>query len=153
MRNLVPALCVTLSVIPAAAHAENVDFDATLSNSCVLSLDSDGDLALDGTGTVLGSEEVGGRAAQLGIVAVGASPTIIVGAPTLTQTPIGWTATPRVELAYTSKDGASQAYTDQQTSYTITGLTDNFVLDGRVTSASGFAAGSYNLRTVVTCQQ
>ena len=142
-----------LSALSAPAHAVDVTIGATLVNSCVLTLSSVGVMTPASSGNVISTEESGGSAATLGVIAIGAFPTISFAAPSLTTSPAGWTGTPTNAIRYTSTGGASQTYTSGSSSLTASVLSESFTIHGRVTSSTGFAAGTYNLRTVATCSQ
>lgn len=151
-----PKTCLILAlVVPIAAPAQaaDVNLTANLVNSCVLSLGPAGVMTASSGGTQISSQESGGSAASLSIVAIGSAPTMSFSAPSLTSSPAGWSASPTVEISYTSLGGANQAFTSGASTATPGTLTDSFTIHGRVTSAAGFAAGSYNLRTVATCSQ
>lgn len=137
----------------APATAANVDFSATLVNSCTLSLGTSGTMTTSTDGLTLGSEQSGGSAATFTLVAIGTSPTVNFAAPSLISSPAGWSASPTLAIRYTSTGGANQAYTSTSSSATLSGLSDSFTVHGRVSSSTGFAAGTYTLRTVVTCSQ
>lgn len=137
----------------STAHAADVNLGANLISSCVLSLGTSGTMTASATGTLLSSENSGGGAATLSVVAIGAQPTISFAAPSLTTSPSGWTESHTDEIKYTSTGGANQAYTSSSSSAAMSGLTTIFTIHGKVTSAGGFAAGAYNLRTVATCSQ
>lgn len=145
----------SLIVVAAAspALAADVNLSAVLSDSCVLTLGSGGVMTPASSGTVIGSEQSGGSAAVLTVVAIGAFPTIAFSAPSLTTSPPGWTGSPTNEIRYTSTGGANQAYTALASERTATTLNDTFTIHGRVTNTTGFAAGTYNLRSVATCSQ
>ena len=147
------AIFVGIAALSAPAAAAEVNLGATLVNSCVLTLNSSGVMTPTSSGTRIGSDESGGGAATLGVIAIGAFPTISFGAPAMTTYPAGWTGTPTTEVSYTSSGGANQAFTSGSSSASLSALTDSFTIHGRVTSSTGFAAGSYNLRTVATCSQ
>ena len=148
------ALCLVLAAGAAfPAQAADVNLSANLINSCILSLTSTGTMTAASSGTRISSEESGGSAATLTLVAVGTAPTLSFSAPALTATPSGWSASPTLEIRYTSLGGAIQAYTPSSSSASLTALTDSFTIHGRVTNAAGFAAGAYNIRTVATCSQ
>lgn len=154
MRNYLPILSVLASALAASSPARaatDVTFAATLTNSCVLTLSQAGTMTVSSTGTVLGSEQSGGTAATLGVVAIGSLPTLAFAAPALTASPSGWSASHTDEIRYTSTRGASQTYTASSSSHPLTGLNDTFTIYGRVTSSEGFAAGNYTLRSVATC--
>lgn len=142
-------------LVPSPAPAVPVSFDANVLASCVLSLGANGTLGTSNDGgTRIGSEETGGSAAGLTIVATGGRPTITVGAPTLSQKPSAYTGSPAVNVRYTSTGGANQAYTAGSTSYTSSNLLgDSLSINARAVDIDGFAAGSYRIQTQVTCQQ
>ena len=145
----IAALIAIVFAQPAAAA--DVTLGANLVSSCTLALATPGVMTASASGTVLGSEQPGGSAATLTLVALGTLPTVSFSAPSLTASPGGWSASHTDEMRYTSTRGANQAYTSSSSSFSETGLTDTFTVHGRVTSADGFAAGNYTLTTVVTC--
>ena len=147
--------CLTAVAIAAASPvaAANVDLSATLVNSCTLTVGTSGVMTPASNGTRISSEEVGGIAATLNVIALGAIPTISFSAPSLIASPAGWSGSPTNEIRYTSTGGANQAYTSSSSNAPLAGLIDSFTINGRVSNANGFAAGNYTLRTVVTCGQ
>lgn len=153
-----PATLVLLGpalFLASPASAVPVSFEANVLASCVLTLGANGTLGVSNDGgTKIGSEETGGSAAGLSIVATGGRPTITVGAPTLSQKPSSYTGSPTVNVRYTSTGGANQPYTAGSTSYTSTNLLgDSLSINARAVDAEGFAAGNYRIQTQVTCQQ
>ncbi|RST31324.1 hypothetical protein HMF7854_11100 [Sphingomonas ginkgonis] len=153
MRIITLALPVTILLAAVPAQAANVTFTGVLTNSCTLSLTTPGILAPATSGTIFGSEQSGGTAAVMAVAAVGVFPTITFNAPSVTLAPTNWTATHTDEIRYTSANGASQVYTSGSSSFRETGLLDTFTVHGRISSAEGFAGGSYALTSVVTCSQ
>ena len=153
MRLSAPSVCVAALCLctAGAAGATNVTLSGTVINSCVLTITTPGTLAPSTDGTRLGSEETGGVAAVMSVVATGAAPTINFAAPTLSGPSGSEDATTAVR--YTSTGGANQAYTSSSSSRTMTGLLDTFTVNGRVTHATGFPAGQYTVTSVATCQQ
>ncbi len=151
MRFFILPFCLLSVTLPAAAA--NVNLQANLVNSCVLSINSNGTMTANTAGTQIGSENPGGSAASLGLVAIGSLPTVTFAAPSLSASPAGWTASHTDLIRYTSNRGANQAYTSSQSSVTAGGLTETFTVHGKVDSAAGFDAGNYTLTTVVTCSQ
>lgn len=145
--------CCLLSFAAAPAAAANVNLQASLVNSCVLSINSNGTMTANAAGTQIGSENGGGSAASLGLVAIGTLPTVTFAAPSLSASPAGWTASHTDAIRYTSNRGASQGYTASQSSVTAGGLTETFTVHGKIDSTAGFDAGNYTLTTVVTCSQ
>ncbi|GAA4002178.1 hypothetical protein [Sphingomonas humi] len=152
-----PALLAPLGLalcLAAPASAVPVSFDANLLASCILTVGTSGTLGTNSDGTRIGSEETGGGAATLTIVAAGGRPTITVGAPSLTQKPAAYLGSPTVNIRYTSPGGANQAYTAGATSYSSSNiLGDSLTLHARATDPDGLAAGTYRIQTQVTCQQ
>ena len=152
MRTLFISSCLVAFAF-APAQAANVNLQANLVNSCVLSINSNGTMTANTAGTQIGSENPSGSAASLGLVAIGSLPTVTFAAPSLSASPAGWTASHTDSIRYTSNRGANQAYTSSQSSVTSGGLTETFTVHGKVDSAAGFDAGNYTLTTVVTCSQ
>lgn len=138
--------------LAAPAQAENVTLSGTLINSCVLSLSVPGAIAATGDGTVMTSETAGGLPATMALVAIGGTPTVNFAAPGLSG-PSASTSGATTQIRYTSLQGASQAYTSSASSRAGGALLDTFTIHSRVTNSAGFAAGTYTVTTVVTCQQ
>ena len=150
---MVTCVIVTTSCV-TKADAATISFSGTVLDSCVLAVSTPGVLGTSSTGTRIGSEETGGGAAVMTVVATGATPTIQFAAPSLATSPAGLAGTPTVSLRYTSLRGASQAYTSSASSYTLSGgLLDTVTANARADNSPGFAAGNYSITTVVTCQQ
>ncbi len=85
--------------LPVTAQAQTVvPFDGTVVPSCTLTVSTSGVLAMSMTGTELGSEQTGGVAAVLGIVATGGAPTILFTAPTMSIKPVAYVGSPTVSL-------------------------------------------------------
>lgn len=144
---------VALAVAVPAGAQTNVTLSANLVNSCTLALSTGGTMRANTAGTQIGSENAGGTAATMTMVAIGGSPTLAFGAPSLTTSPAGWSATPTVSIKYSSLGGASQGYTSSSSTTGTLPLADTFTVHGKVDSATGFAAGNYVVTTVVTCSQ
>jgi hypothetical protein len=143
-------LLIGFTVQPA--FAQTVPFDGTVVASCVLTTTA-GRLAMNSTGTTLGSEQSGGTAGILGVTATGTFPTVQFTAPTLANKPVGYAGSPTVQLKYTSPGGANQAYSSVGTQYTSNRFSDTVTLHIEATDNNGFAAGTYRLQTTATCQQ
>lgn len=146
-------LCIAVLSQAAPAAAAEVTLTGIVANSCILTLTSQGALRTSSSGTIVGSEQPGGSPAILSLVASGLSPTITFGAPALVTSPGGMLESPTVEIRYTSNGGANQAYTSGASSHQPMGLLETYSIDGKLTSSKGFAAGTYTMRTLVTCQQ
>ena len=141
--------------LTAPAQAADVIFSGTLLSLCSVALTTPGVLALSADGTVFGSEEIGGVPAAVSILAVG-SYTVTVAAPTRTNQPGAYDPTGEsVQVSYTGLAGLgliSQAYTSSLTTFLIDTLPLSvLVMNNRITNPTGFAAGTYETRTVVTC--
>ena len=138
----------------SAAQAQIVRFDGLIVASCTLVLSTPGVLGTNTAGTEIGSEQTGGVAATLGVVALGGAPTVQFTAPTMSIKPVAYTGTPTVSLKYSSTGGANQTYTSSASEYTSTNpLTDTVTLHAKAVDSGGLVAGSYRLQTTATCQQ
>lgn len=142
-------------VLAAAANAQTVvPFDGTVTASCILTLSKTGTLAMNTGGTELGSEQIGGASAVLGVAATGGAPTVLFTAPTMSVSPSGYAGTPTVSMKYSSVGGASQAYTSGASQYkSANPLADTVTIDAKAVDSSGFVAGTYRVQTTATCQQ
>lgn len=126
--------------------------------ACSLTLKTAGTLALSADGTRLESTAPGGVAATFTVL------NLSLGAATVTVTP-QWVSYPAgfgigsasLAVAYSGTGllgSVAQAYTTGQTQFEVPGLLSLAVvmtLNNRITRAAGFAAGTYQTRTVVTC--
>ena len=123
---------------------------------CALVVLTPGTLALSADGNRIGSEEAGAISATMTVGSIGAS-TMTVSAPTIIQSPPGHnTGGDLVEVAYRGAGvlaSANQPYTSAQTTVPVPNMVGVVVVtfDNRVTNTSGFAPGTYQTRTVVTC--
>jgi hypothetical protein len=150
-RILIAALPVLMLAAPATAA--EVRLRGSLLSSCVLSLSTEGRLAISaGDPTMFGSEESGGLAATMTVVAIGASPSVSFSAP-IVDAPSGFSSSAQAAIRYTSLGGSSQAYTSAASSSSTVRLLDTFTINSRITSVEGFQSGNYVVRTVATCQQ
>ena len=143
------------AALPAAAPAQTVvAFDGIVVPLCILTVSTSGVLALSTTGTELASEQTGGVAGVLEVVATGGAPTILFSAPTMSIKPVTYVGTPIVSLKYTSTGGATQAYTTASSQHSSTNpLGDTITLNAKAVDSTGFSAGNYRLQTTATCQQ
>lgn len=153
MRTLVlSAICLVF--FSGHAGSADVTFSGLVANTCTL-VATPGVLALSASGTVLGSEETGGVPAEVSIVSLGVN-TVTVAAPTRTGSPAGYNPTGElVRVAYQGLNGLSgisQAYTGSATNFAVGILPLTVLLvNNRITNANGFAQGTYQTTTVVTC--
>lgn len=143
-----------LLLAPAApGGAAEVRLTGNLLSSCVLSLTTPGQLAAAAADpTVFGSEQAGGLAATMTVVAIGASPTVAFTAPTV-DAPGGFSPTAQAQIRYTSLGGSNQAYTSSASSSSTVRLLDTFTINARIVSTEGFQSGTYTVRTMATCEQ
>ena len=124
--------------------------------SCTLLPLVSGTLALSTDMTRLGSQEGGGLPATISITTLGGA-TVTVSAPVLYEHPVDYNPSgDLLEVAYSGVgllSGANQAYTSQATNFAAPSLITPVVLtvQNRVTTASGFAGGTYRTRTMITC--
>jgi hypothetical protein len=145
-------LSIVTFTAPAQAAPQTITFSQTLLNSCLLGIGTNGTLNPKAGGTELNSEAGTGISGSLTVVAIGAIPKITFSAPQLSA-PAGDTGS-AAQIKYTSLSGANQAYTAAQSSYTSGALLlDNYSVDAKVTNATGFVSGTYQVSTTATCQQ
>lgn len=137
----------------APAVAQSVNFFGNVLNSCILTLSLPGALAMSADGTTLSSDQAGGNAATLTMVATGSSPTLLFTAPGFTSTPAAYSGAPSVSVRYTSVRGTNQPWTSGASSASPGFLLDTFTVHARAIDMTGFRAGAYTLATVATCQQ
>jgi hypothetical protein len=145
---------VALLLSAGMAHAADVTFTGIVLNTCTL-VATPGLLGLSADGETLGSEELGGLAAEIAIVSLGVN-TITVGAPTRTGSPVGYNATGEViSVAYqglVALGSISQSYTTSTTDFDVGILPLTVVeIDNRIVNPNGFIQGTYETTTVVTC--
>jgi hypothetical protein len=127
--------------------------------ACSLSLGVGGALGLSADGLRYGSGEAGGVARTLTILNLGlGAATITVEAPALAAWPNGFNAgSALVEVAYAGGgllSGVTQPYTSGASQFEVPALLSVatiLTLNNRITSTAGFASGSYQTRTIVTC--
>lgn len=124
--------------------------------TCTLALSTAGVLALSADAMRLASNEPGGLPAAITIASIGTN-TVTVSPPSLAAYPSGFDpGGASLAVAYAGAgllSGVMQPYTGQQTSFEVPGLIGTVILslDNRITTSTGFAAGQYQTRTVVTC--
>jgi hypothetical protein len=123
---------------------------------CTLTLATSGTLGLNTDGTVLGSEELGGVFGSVTIASVGAN-TVQIAAPTrISAPPAGYSSgSELVEVAYLGLGGlavVNQPYTSATTNFGIGTIGASILqIHNRIYNPQGFAPGTYQTRTVVTC--
>ena len=142
---------LTLIGTASPAAAITVSLSGTIVNSCALSVGSNGTLALSSDGTRFGSEESGGSAASLTVVATGTSPTLTFATPTV-NAPAGSSGSTVVIRYNVNGSGGSSGYTSSQTTAS-SHLIDSVTVHARVTNTAGFVNGTYTAATVITCGQ
>jgi len=158
MRALIWAFA-GLCVAASPATADNVVFNGSVANTCDLSvmLPLTGTLALSSDHTILGSDQTGGVPVSLTVGSIGAN-TITVGAPTLTDSPPGYsTSGQSLEIGYVGAGLLSLVNKPMGTgggsfSAGLLGLTGSTILiNARVINPNGFKLGDYQITSVVTC--
>ena len=149
-----------LGVLLFAMPAEAIDvvFEGTVEDTCTLAIPvaTPGQLALSGDHTIFGSDQSGGTAVVLTLLSLGPN-TITVGAPSLTQSPAGYsTAGQSLQLGYSGFSGltpVSKAMGTGGGSFSagfVLAATE-VTIDARVVNTNGFAQGDYQITSVVTC--
>lgn len=153
MRNTCKLIALPLALALAApGHGAEIRLTGNLLSSCVLSLATPGQLRLSGDATTFGSEETGGLAATMTVVAIGAVPSVSFTAPAI-DAPVDFSAGAQAQIRYTSLGGSNQAYTNIASSSSAVRLLDTFTIHGRIVSTEGFRSGAYTIRSTATCQQ
>jgi hypothetical protein len=145
------ALIVAVGFMTAAAPAL----------ACSLSVGTGGTLSLNGDGTILASDVGLGLPATASVLLpLLSGANVYVSAPTRTQSPGGYNgASELIEVRYTASGLLSppvvQPYTASATvfpiSSSLSALTVSIVMHNRIVNPAGFAAGSYGMRTTLTC--
>lgn len=136
----------------SAANATDVTFSGTLTGVCTLAVPVQGTLGLAADGS-LGSSA--GLPAVLSILSVGTN-TVTVNPPVWVSKAGGYDNTGEsLQVAYFGVGGLSlinQDYTPAQTSFGVNTLPVTLLtLNAKATNSSGFPAGSYSMKVVVTC--
>jgi hypothetical protein len=150
----IAAAALIAGAAAGGAQAQLVTFPGTVLKTCVLT-PAVGALALSTAGTELGTEQSGGLASSMTVVATGGAATVTFAAPTMPTKPGAYSGTPTVSLKFSAASGATQAYTSAQSSYTGSGitLTDTVTIDAKAVDANGFPSGVYAVTTTATCSQ
>jgi hypothetical protein len=146
--------CALAMVGPALAQT-NVDFTGTVTATCALSLPSNGTLALNSTGDVLGSQVGLGTPGTVTVLSIGSN-NLDIDDPVLFASPVAYNTTGQVlEVAYSGASGLAavdQPYTSSDTSVAVGTIAASLLtVNNRITNTNGFAPGSYTTRTVITC--
>lgn len=143
----------------APAAAVDVVFNGEVQDTCELSIQIPitGGIMLLGTDpTILGSDQ-GGTAVSLTILSRGAN-TVTVGAPQLTDSPVGYsTGGQSLQIGYVGVGLLSVVNKPMgpgggSFSAGLLGLAGaELLMNARIVNPSGFALGDYQLTSVVTC--
>jgi hypothetical protein len=150
------AALAAAAVISAPAKGLDVTFSGVVANTCSLALSTPGILALSSDGTKLGSDQIGGLGAIVLVVSIGSN-TITVGTPAWTSQPSGYANSgEQMQVSYSGASGLSsinQGWGTTSTSFTVGMLVSATALTvhNRITNAAGFAQGTYQTKTVLTC--
>jgi hypothetical protein len=153
MRWLVFVPCLAVS---SPAFAETLTFSGSVTSTCSIETATDGELVLTTSGDALTSETAhGGTPGTVEISAIGTN-RIDISAPVLTDAPGGYDPSSQVlEVAFSVMDNGeptTQGFTDDATEFTPASLSQaEMTIDNRIRNPDGFAAGDYDMQTVVTC--
>lgn len=142
MKNFVKiAIAAAALVAPIQVQAADVEFNATVDNSCTISNVVNGTLAQNASASVLSSTEAGGSAGSADITATTDTYSVSVA------NPADWDASPAG--APTTTFAASLA-----APYTPTIGTVPVSVELAATAASGsFPTGAYTATVVLTCEE
>jgi hypothetical protein len=135
---------VVAVVMPPRAHAG-------LGDSCTLTLSTTGTLKMSMQGNTLGSQETGGGAALMTVVAVGTRPSLTFSAPQLSGP--GNSGTSVTSMAFSTLSGINSGYTSSGAVIQLGTLLDTVTINARVVNTQGFRSGTYQITSTVTCQQ
>lgn len=126
-------------------------------SACTLALGTNGTLALSSDGTRFGSGEGGVAATFTVLNLLSPAATVTVSPPTLVTSPSGFNAgSAQLQVAYSGAgllSSVSQGYTSSQTGFAVAAnlALTTLTVNNRIVSSSGFASGTYQTRTVITC--
>jgi hypothetical protein len=152
MRSVVMGLAGLLAW-SGVTSATDVTFSGTLLGVCQLAVPTPGVLVLAADGTLTSSS---GTPAVLSLLSVGAN-TVTVTAPSWVTLPVDYVQTGEsLSVSYTGAGGLgviNQAYTTSQTSFPVDTLPlTPLTINAKATNTtSGFPAGTYQMKVVVTC--
>ena len=161
-RVIVVGFVVLCAASPLPSEATDVIFSGTVANTCDLSVmlpTTGGTMTLSSDGTILGSDQGGGVGVTLTIGSIGTNH-IDVGAPTLTNSPAGYSTTGQsLQMGYTATGTLAGLISNKAMgtgggsfNAGILGLTAAAILiQARIVNPNGFKLGDYELTTVVTC--
>lgn len=135
--------------------ATDVTFNGTLAASCTLALGTNGTLGLSADGQDLSSAEGGGTKATVTILSIGSN-SVNVAAPTLDSAPSAYDPGGQsLEMAYSGAgllSSVTSGWSQSASSFAVGTIALSILdIDNRIHNPNGFAAGSYAMRTVVTC--
>jgi hypothetical protein len=156
MKNLVKiAVAASFAVLPAQAFAAtgNVQFNATVTHTCVITVGSAGTLTASTDFTTLGSTQAGGSAGTATVAASGNGFKISVDAPSLSK-PATDTTSETLTSAYSASGATSTSGTNASAANNLAhGTTNVSVNMTAVKSGSNvFEAGTYTGTVVLRCE-
>lgn len=153
---LAAVAAATLASVPANAATGNVDFNGSVSSTCVITVGNQGTLAPSTDFTVLGSEETGGSPGTASILATqGSTFNLTATAPgSFTTTATTGNDNVTFEANYQATTGDTIiGQTDGATPTTLNQGTTNVLVNMSGTKSSGtFEAGDYTGTVILTCQ-
>ena len=155
MKNFVKIAAVSALLaapLPAVAATGNVQFDATVNNTCSITVNQAGLLTANVGQTVLSSTNAGGSAGVAEIVATSANYAVSIDQPT------AWQAFPtngdtNVSFAATyAASGATTVATTDAANPLATGTTSVNVNMSATKSSGSFPTGTYAAVVVLRCE-
>ncbi|MGB8817975.1 MAG: hypothetical protein WCC66_08665 [Rhizobiaceae bacterium] len=155
MKNFVKFAVVSAMLaapLPAVAATGNVQFDATVNNTCAITVQTAGLLTANVGQTVLSSTNAGGSAGTAEIVATSANYTVSVDQPTaFSAAPVGGGT--NVNFAATYASAGATTLTARNTAAPLLTGTSNVTVNMSATKTSGsFPTGTYAGIVVLRCE-
>jgi hypothetical protein len=139
MKNFVKiAIAAAVLVGSVQAQAANVEFSATVDNSCTIDNVTNGSLVQDAAGTTLSSTATGGASGSVDVTATTTDFDVYADAPT------AWDSEPASTPTTT--------FTASHDGYTPTVGTIPVTVDLEASAATSFPTGSYSATVVVRCE-
>ena len=138
--------------LPAFAATGDVQFDATVNNTCTIAVGPAGVLATNVGQTVLSSTNAGGQAGVADITATSAAYSVSVNAPTAFATAPAGGGTGVTFAANYASAGATTIATTSSATALNTGVS-NITVNMSATKATGsFPTGTYAAVVVLRCE-
>jgi hypothetical protein len=155
MKNFVKFAVVTAALaapLPAFAATGDVQFDATVNNTCTIAVGPAGLLAANVGQTVLSSTNAGGTAGTADITATSAAYSVSVNAPTaFAAAPVGGGTSVTFAATYASA-GATTLAAGNTVRPLNTGVSNVTVNMSATKSSGSFPTGTYAAVVVLRCE-